>query len=101
MKHNKPLTERGGNVTVKIYCRTRRVAGNDYPTFEVCDYSTGRRVLRSHATESEAKRIAKALATGDTRSAQMLSRDVASYGRAIELAKPTGGSRWRLSLLTT
>ena len=94
MKRNKPLTEKDGNATVKIYGRTRRVAGTDYPTFEVCDYSTGRRVLRSHATESEArkeaKRIAKALAAGNVRSAQMLSRDVASYGRAIELAKPTG-----------
>lgn len=35
-----------GNARVKIYRRTRKVAGNKYSTFEVCDYTSGRRKLR-------------------------------------------------------
>jgi hypothetical protein len=48
MRHPKRRIEtvRGGNAAAKIYRRTRTVDGNRYPTFEVCDYTGGRRQLK-------------------------------------------------------
>lgn len=40
----------------------------------------------------EAERIARQLATGEAAGAAMLSREVSSYGRAIELLRPTGAT---------
>jgi hypothetical protein len=83
-----------GNARVKIYRRTRTVAGNDYPTFEVCDYTSGRRTLRSfanhQAARKEARRIAQLLAKGDAIAAAMSGREAASSGRCLELLRNAG-----------
>lgn len=83
-----------GNARVKIYRRTRTVAGNEYPTFEVCDYSSGQRKLRSFANHKaarkEAKRIAQLLASGDVVAASMSGREAASFGRCLELLLSVG-----------
>jgi hypothetical protein len=90
-RRGKIETVRVGNVRVKIYRRTRIVAGNEYPTFEVCDYTSGRRKLRSfadhQAARKEAQRIARLLASGDAVAAAMSGREAASFGRCLELLR--------------
>ena len=85
---------RVGNVRVKIYRRTRTVAGNKYATFEVCDYTSGERQLRSfadhQAARKEAQRIAELLAKGDAVAAAMSGREAASLGRCLELLRSVG-----------
>jgi len=56
MKRSKRRVEtvRVGNAAVKIHRRTRTVDGNRYLTFEVCDYTGGRRSLRSFADHQAA-----------------------------------------------
>ena len=93
-KQNKIETVTVGNARVKIYRRTRTVSGNEYPTFEVCDYTAGRRKLRSFADHGEALkealRIARLLATGDAVAAAMSGKEAASFGRCMELLRSTG-----------
>ncbi len=88
-----PLRIRAGNTTVAIYKRTR---ADGSPGFEVADYSTGTRKLRSFPTaataRAEAERIAFALARGDAAAAAVNGKDAASYARALELLRPTGQS---------
>ncbi|MBE7502631.1 MAG: tyrosine-type recombinase/integrase [Verrucomicrobiales bacterium] len=80
-----------GNVSVKVYRRTR--ANGSYG-FEVSDYSSGVRRLRAHPTAeralADAERIARLMAAGESHAAQVNGRDMASYGRALELLRPTG-----------
>lgn len=82
-----------GSVVVKVYRRTRADGSNG---FEVADYSTGNRRLASCPTETaalaEAKRIADLLASGDVEAASMRNSEAASFGRAVELLRPTGTS---------
>lgn len=77
-----------GNVAVKIYARSK---GEGYRVFEVADYSTGARRLRSFSDHGEARReaerIARLLASGESTAAQMRNPDAASYGRAVELLR--------------
>jgi integrase len=79
-----------GNVSVKIYSRDK--AG--YEIFEVADYSQGSRRLRSFSNyeqaRDEAKKIARLMAAGETTAAQIRNPQAASYGRAVELLRPTG-----------
>ncbi len=88
-KHRKRRIEtiRVGNAAVKIYRRTRTVDGNRYPTFEVCDYSGGRRRLRSfadhQAAQREARRIAGLLAKGDAVAAALSGQEAASFARCV------------------
>jgi integrase len=82
---------------VKIYERRRPTMNGKHRTvFEVSDYTTGRRRLRGFTdhekARKEAKRIANQLATGETTAAKMLNSEAASYGRALELLRPTGVS---------
>jgi hypothetical protein len=83
-----------GNARVKIYRRTRTIAGNEYATFEVCDYTSGQRKLRSfanhQAARKEARRIARLLAKGDAVAATMSGREAASFGRCLELLRTAG-----------
>jgi integrase len=83
-----------GNARVKIYRRTRTVAHNEYLTFEVCDYTSGQRKLRSfanhRAARKEALRIAQLLARGDAVAAAMSGREAASFGRCLELLRSAG-----------
>ena len=97
----KPKAERGiesvqvGGVPVKIYERTRRtVKGGTRTVWEVADYSQGRRRLlgfKNHLeARSEAKRIATVISTGNAAGADITNRDAASFGRALDLLRPTG-----------
>jgi hypothetical protein len=61
-RRRKVETVPDGNVRVKICRRTRVVAGNRYLTFEVCDYTGGRRKLRSFANHKAARKEAKRIA---------------------------------------
>jgi integrase len=86
-----------GNVTVRIYKRRRATARGEFRTiYEVSDYSDGARRLRSfteHETaRAEALKIARQIASGDTTAATMRNSDAASFGRAVELLRPTGAS---------
>jgi integrase len=92
-KKTKVETVHVGNARVKIYRRVRTVAGNAYPTFEVCDFTSGRRKLRSFADHKaaldEAMRIARLLSTGDAVAASMSGKEAASFGRCLELLRTT------------
>ena len=87
-------TVRVGNAAVKIYRRTRTVDGNRYPTFEVCDYTGGRRRLRSFADHQaavrEAERIPRQLASGDAVAAAMSGREAASFASCLEPLRAVG-----------
>ena len=65
-----------------------------YPTFEVCDYTGGRRRLRSfadhQAAQKEARRIARLLAKGDAVAAALSGQEAASFARCLELLRAVG-----------
>lgn len=99
----KPETVKVGNVAVRIYRRQKTVkvklkngktVRKIYTVFAVEDYTNGTR--RFHDTTKHAKavataqRIADQLATGQTTAASMTNTQAASYGRAVELLRPTG-----------
>jgi integrase len=94
MKRTKPVEVKEGNVSVKIYRRSRTVRGATYTVHEIADYTTGRRVLRSFSdpekATKEAEKIARLLSAGESTAAQLRNADAASYGRAIELLRDTG-----------
>jgi integrase len=92
MKRKKPFnTIKVGNAVVKIYHRTH---GDGYHKYEVADYSTGARVMRSFSDKEdankEAKRIATLLSAGEAAAAQMKGKDAAELGKAKEILRPTG-----------
>lgn len=91
MKRQKPEIVRAGGTRVSIY--TIRPA-HAAPYFQVADYSTGQRKLRTFTDHAEAKReadrIARALAAGETHAAQMRGPEAFSYGRAVQLLRDTG-----------
>jgi integrase len=96
-KRKKPETFSVGNVVVPIYRRQRAtVNGEKRTVFEVSDYTTGARRLRGftdHAAAlKEAERIASLISSGQVEAASMRNSEAASYGRAIELLRPTGVS---------
>lgn len=84
--------EKVGNVFVRVYSRMKR----GYPTFEVSDYSEGKRRLLSFndpvKAHKEAKRIAGQIATGQATAGKMTNAEAASYGRAMELLRECGVS---------
>ena len=86
----KPIALKVGNVTVKIY----RVKNRGYDSFQVADYSTGKRKLESFASEREARDVANAIAVKvaklDGAVLTLSSNDRLAYLRALELLKPTG-----------
>lgn len=93
----KPETVKVGNVTVRIYKRTRPTAiGKSRTLYQIPDYTTGVRRFREFtehaAARREAELIAGKLASGDATAACMLNADAASYGRAMQLLRPTGAS---------
>lgn len=87
-------TVAAGNARVKIYKRSRTVAGHRYLTYEVCDYTSGRRQLRGfadhQAARKEARRIAELLAKGDAVAAAVSGREAASLGRCLEILRTVG-----------
>ena len=74
MKTHKPQKITVGNVTVKIYARLNEVGGKHYQNFEVADYSSDARRLRSFSDNgeaiAEAKNTARLMAAGETSTAQ-------------------------------
>ncbi len=98
MKRQKPSKEtvRIGNASVRIYSRSRTIAGKRYVIYEVCDYvsSPGKRKLRSfndhQAAIKEAQRLARLLSTGDATAAAMSGKEAASFGRCLEILRPVG-----------
>ncbi|HTX21443.1 MAG TPA: tyrosine-type recombinase/integrase [Candidatus Aquilonibacter sp.] len=88
--------EKIGNATVPIYRRKKhhKPSGKRYQVFEVADYSTGQRRLQSYSDAakaiSEAQRIGRLLATGETAAARLRGSEAASYGRAVELIRDAG-----------
>lgn len=94
-----------GNIKVPIYKR-ERVTANGKSTrviFEVADYTAGKRRLRGFTEEIDARKegekIARQLSTGETTAAMMRNSDAASYGRALELIKPTGATLEHAALI--
>jgi len=84
-----------GSVAVKIYERHRKtVTGGTRTVWEVADYSQGVRQMlgfNDHGkARSEAKRIATTISTGNAAGADITNREAASFGRALELLRPTG-----------
>jgi integrase len=85
-----------GNAAVKIYRRGRGRGKARRWVFEVVDHTRGPGLRRLRGfgdyreAHAEAKRLAEQLATGEAAAAQMLGSEAASYGRALELLRPTG-----------
>src|SRR5262245_55392152 len=96
MKTRKPETVKVGGSVVKIYRRQKlhKASGTRYRVFEVADYTGGERRLQSFSdhdeARAEAKRIANRLSTGNAEAALMRGSEAASYGRAVDLLRPTG-----------
>lgn len=86
-----------GNVRVPIY-RTERRSGprKGVATYQVADYSDGRRRLRTYADPNqaitEASRLATEQARGELAASQLRPAERASFVRATELLQPTGVS---------
>jgi integrase len=96
-KRSKPEIIKSGNVAVRLYKRERQTAnGKTRIIFEVADYTSGERRFRGfsdhEAAKTEATKIARQLASGETTAATMRNSDAASYGRALELLRPTGAA---------
>jgi hypothetical protein len=81
----KPIVVKRGNVSVKIY-RVKSRAG--YDSFQVADYSSGRRILRSFSEEEAARQqaaeIADKLARGEVHSLFLKPKDKQAYIRPLE-----------------
>ncbi len=94
---SKPETVTVGNVTVKIYEHQRATStGKKRTDFLIADHTSGARRLRWFGDHSEARReaekIARQLSSGDATAATMRNSEAASYGRAVELLRPTGAA---------
>jgi integrase len=86
-----------GNVGVKIYRRERKkLDGSIRYVYEVADYSTGIRRMLGFSDLAKARKkgdtLAGLVSSGDIAAAQLRGPQVASYGRAVELIRPTGDS---------
>lgn len=94
---SKPEIIKVGNIVVRLYKRERQTAnGNSRIVFEVADHTSGQRRFRGFsdhaAARAEALKIARQLASGETTAATMSNAAAASYGRAVELLRPTGAA---------
>lgn len=91
-KTGKAIRVKVGGVTVSIYHRIRK--GTDYEQYQLADYLSGRRVLRTFASKAEAireaERVARLLSRGEAAVARIQSGDAAAYTRALQLIEPTG-----------
>ncbi len=100
MKHksnSKPETVSVGNAIVRIYKRQRvKATGKKRTIFEVAAYVEGKRQLRGFSdhgrARKEAEKVARQLSSGDATAATMRNSEAASYGRGVELLRPTGVS---------
>lgn len=92
-KQEWPAIEKEGSVEVRIY----RIEKKDGTVFyQVADYSTGRRTLKTFVRFPEAKQHAKAIARtmarGEAAAVELTGKDKLVYLRAKELIAPTGAS---------
>ncbi len=91
-KTGKAIRVKVGGVTVSVYHRIRK--GTDYEQFQLADYLTGRRILRTFSDRAtairEAERVARLLSRGETAAASIRSADAGAYTRALQLIEPTG-----------
>jgi integrase len=91
----KPDTITVGNVTVKIYNRTRpTVTGGKRTIWEVANYSGGKRRLQSFSdfpsAKAEAERIAGLISTGESNAANLSGTEAAEYGNAVAILRNAG-----------
>lgn len=90
-KQGWPRSVQVGGTCVKVYRRQRCDGAFSY---ELADYSSGARRLRSFADPekaiAEAIRIARLIASGNSVAARITGRDAASFGRAVELLRECG-----------
>lgn len=79
---------------MKIYSVTDKKSGYRY--FQVADFSSGRRVLRSVGSQKEAIALARSIATstaaGKVEALRLSNEDARAYLRALEILKPIGVS---------
>lgn len=96
-RYSKPETVKVGNVTVPIYKRTRdKGKPTERIVFDVADFTSGVRKFRGFSDRTkavkEAEKLARQISSGDATAAMMRNNEAASYGRAMELIRPTGAS---------
>ena len=70
-----------------------RSSDTRYPTFEVCDYTSARRRMRSFAEHQAARRIAGLLAEGDAVAVAVSGWEAASLSRCLEWLRAVGEPR--------
>jgi len=88
----KPEKVTVGNVTVKIYQRTRPTTiGSTRTIYEVANYVSGSRRLTSFTNHSlarrEAERIAGLLSAGESTAANLRADEAAEYGNAVAILR--------------
>ena len=88
----KPEKVTVGNVTVKIYQRTRpTIIGGTRTIYEVANYVKGSRRLTSFTDHSlarrEAERIAGLLSAGESNAANLRADEAAEYGNAVAILR--------------
>ena len=94
-ENGKPILVKRGSVQVRIY-QVRRKAGpqKGCDFYQVADYSSGTRQLRSFGDRgqaiAEAERIASLMARGEAYAANFENKDRASFARAVEILSPLG-----------
>jgi integrase len=93
-----PLPIKRGSVTVKIY-RTESKSTESkkgYVSFQLADYSSGKRKVRTFADLDEARREAEFIATkaanGEAAILELTSADRAAYVRSKQVLEPTGAA---------
>lgn len=90
MSASKTESVKVGSVTVKLYSYSKN--GSTY--WQIADYSTGKRVLRSVASleegKKEAKRVAVAIGRGDIQAAGMTGRDRELLAAMMRSLEPLG-----------
>ena len=88
-----PVLIRKGNTVVRIY-RIENRGGRI--TYQVADYSSGKRRLKTFTDLAEARRQAGFVATkmqaGEVDALRISPADRASYSRAVEALRPTGAA---------
>ena len=90
---SRPILVKRGSVQVRVYRVVRKAGPQKGAVFyQVADYSSGSRQLRSFAdrdrTVADAERVASLIARGKVYVANFEPKDRASYVRAVEMLRP-------------
>jgi ssDNA-binding replication factor A large subunit len=95
-KKQRPETVKIGHAEVKIYPHRKKIKGRKEPyvTWQVADLTGEERKFRTFADHAaamrEAERIAGLISVGQANAATLTNGEAESYGRAVELLRPTG-----------